>query len=188
MRPMLANRLTGGRAGQIRKRASRIRVALQSLQVRADVRGGAITQIPVLLQRLADDLFELKRDQRIQADRRDGRAIQYRVENHAGSVSGERALTGGHFIEDQSERKDVRTLIQFLAAHLFGGHVGDRTQCYAVAGEMSFLSRGAESSGFLEGEFRTFPFRHEFGETKVKELHLAAVGNENVRGLDVAVN
>ena len=49
-------------------------------------------------------------------------------------------------------------------------------------------SCGAETPGLLQGKFRAFALRQKLGETKIEELYLTAIGNENVRGLDVAVN
>src|SRR6202030_3897526 len=108
--------------------------------------------------------------------------------NHTGSISGKRALAGGHFVEDKTERKQVRALVQFLAAHLLGGHIGNRAEGNAIAGEMRFLSGGAETAGFLQGELSALAFWQELGKTKIEELYLTAIGNENVSGFDVAVN
>ncbi len=66
-----------------------IDVALQALQVRAKFGGGLVAQIAILLERLADNFFELRRNVGIQNRRGDGIAIQNSIKNDGGRASAE---------------------------------------------------------------------------------------------------
>ena len=70
--------------------------------------------------------------------RRSGRrrhAIQDGFEDHAGGFAAEGQDAGGHFVEHGAERKEIAASVQFLAANLFGRHVGDGADGGSGAGE-----------------------------------------------------
>ena len=74
-------RMTGGGG------ASRIRVALQPLQVGPHLRGMLIAQVAVFLQSLIDDPFQFGRHSGIQPQRRSRRRIQDGFEDLRGTVA-----------------------------------------------------------------------------------------------------
>ena len=82
-----------------------------------------ISQFAFLFQRAIDNVLELRRQIRIQTNRSDGRAIHDAVEDHARSFSAKRKRPGGHFVEHDSERKQISARIQRLATHLLRRHV-----------------------------------------------------------------
>src|SRR5256885_13046652 len=169
-------------------RASRIRVALEALQVRAHVRRGAIAKGAVFFECFIDDLLELRRNRGIQARGGRRRAIENGLKNHAGSVSYEGLFAGGHFIEDEPERKQVGAFVQLFAADLLRRHVGHRAHGNAGAGEMSVLCGGIVGGGDVAQRSYASVLREELGQTKIEKFYLRAIGYENVRGLDVAVD
>ena len=86
-------------------------------------------------------------------------------------------------VEHATEREEVAPSVEFLATRLFGRHVGDGADSGAGTGEEKSLgiaeSRSVEA-GVMIGE--------KLGEAKIQDFDAAAVGNENVGGLDVAMD
>src|SRR5208282_5362473 len=82
-----------------------------------------------------------------------------------------------------SKRKQVRAGVEFPAPHLFGRHVGDRAQHRSGAGEVGLVHGLSCGYGFVGGAAR-----HYLGKPKVEDLGVAALGDEDVCRLDVAVN
>jgi len=88
----------------------------------------------------------------------DGRAIQ-----DASKITPEvfplnAPLAGGHFIEDEAERKQVRALVSPGRA-LVRGHVGDRTRATPRWGWVP--EWWCRNRGFLEGELGALASRAE---------------------------
>src|SRR5437667_1385600 len=75
-RPTGGRRFLGNLRGTSRNHFPRLRVPLQTFQVSAQFARGLVAQLAVLLQRLADDFFQLERDLGIQADGSGGRAVK----------------------------------------------------------------------------------------------------------------
>ena len=122
---------------------------------------------------------EFGRQIRIRPRRRRGRAAQNGIEDHGRGVSAERHAPGGHLIEDGAEREQIGAGIEFLAARLLGRHVGHRAHCRSRAGQV-LLDRRAFGGGRLRaGQLR---------QSKVEDFGLTALGDEDVRRLDVAVH
>ena len=121
------------RRRRLRHRAGE-RAAGERLEIEGEVVGRAVALLGVLLQAVADDALE---------DRRDGAAgdLQIRrivAQDGAHRVGGgaalEGALAGEHLVEDGAEREDVRAVVGGQAAHLLRGHVADRAEHDAGVG------------------------------------------------------
>ncbi|HTF25681.1 MAG TPA: hypothetical protein VK937_17490 [Candidatus Limnocylindria bacterium] len=91
----------------------------------------------------------------------------------------------GHFIEHGSEAEKIGPRIQLFAAGLFGGHIRNRTHGHTRAGERFFGSYSLKRSNRGSGNFAV---RGQLRQTKIHQLCLPAVGDENVGGLNVAMN
>src|SRR4029077_7721116 len=94
-----------------------------------------------------------------------------------------RQSAGGHLVQNYTERKEVRARVELCAAHLFWRHVSDRADGAAGAGEKLFRRRGGQSRNTA-----AFGGRGEFGQTEIEDFGVAALGDEYVCGLDVAVD
>ena len=90
----------------------------------------------IFFEGFIDQFLEFVRRVGIEADGRGGSTVEDAVENDAAGVPAEWERAGGHFVEDDAERKEVGTCVQFPAADLLGGHVGDGADGGAGAGEM----------------------------------------------------
>src|SRR5579859_2443412 len=89
-------------------------------------------------------------------------------------------LAGDHLIEHGTERKKIGAGVELFAASLFRRHVGDGADGEAGAGEVSGVEIVSCSLGVVAG--------NEFGEAEIENLCLTAIRDENVGGLDVAMN
>ena len=85
-----------------------------------------------------------------------------------GGISGKRALAGEHFIADDAERIDVGSRRDVLALCLLGRYILRGTHHHAGAGQRHGRGR--------------------LGNAKVRDLDLAILRNEEVAGLNIAVD
>ena len=104
------------------------------------------------------------------------------IEQRAGSAPGERKRTRGHFVQHSAKRKNVGSRIDILAQRLLGRHVCDRAERSARAGEM-FLRKGGLSLP-RNGRGAGIKLR----ETEVENLSVTSASDENVGGLDIAMD
>ena len=157
---------------------------MQALQVGAQVRGRLVAHGAIFFQRLIDDALELLRHIGVDAHRRNGRAIQDGVENRRGRRARESLAAGSHFVEHHAKRKNICARIKVFAQSLFRRHVGNRADGNARAGEIGVIERGGARSGVALAA----RCDHHFGQSEIENFGLAAVGEKNIRGLDVAMN
>lgn len=145
------------------------------------------TDLPVFFEGLGDALFEFCRDARIQLGDRSGRVMQNAVEEKCGGAAGEGRLAGSHFVENGTEGKEVGAAIELFAAGLFGRHIGSGAESGAGAGELGIVE--SDKGGFVCGRSKLGDAGSRFArEAEVENLGLAAIGDEDVGGLDVTVN
>src|SRR5580704_2214745 len=92
-------------------------------------------------------------------------------------------LAGDHLIENSAERKKIGAAVKFEAAGLFWRHVSDGADGGAGAGEELYagIRQGLAVQGIVA-------IRNQFGQAEVENFDRAAIGDENIPGLDVAVN
>src|SRR6266851_5437005 len=93
-------------------------VALEAFQVGAHFRGALVAEVAVLFHGLVDELFELGRSARIEADGGDWRLVENLVEDCAGTFAFERKKTGSHFVEQDAEGKKIGASVELLAKDL----------------------------------------------------------------------
>ena len=163
-----------------------IGVALQPLQVGAHVGGGLVAQAWVLLQRLVDQVFQLGRNLRIEPHRRDRRFVQDGIEHRCAGVAAKRQCARQHLVENRAEGKQVGAHVQFLAQRLLGRHVGRRTHRRARAGQVLRRHRQGRRSS-RRGHDGLLYCRH-LRQSEVEHLGMPALGDQDVRRLDVAVD
>ena len=93
------------RLGHDGRASPRFRIALQPLEVGAQIGGMLVTQIAILLQRLVDDVFELRRNIGVETHRRDRSALQNRVKDRSRRIPTKRHRPGCHLVEHASKGK-----------------------------------------------------------------------------------
>ena len=142
------------------------------LDLRPDFTGALLAVFALLLQRAEDDF------------------VNARVTGGFGGGRGELAegeFAGEHLVEDDAEAVDVGAVVHVGGAvALLGGHVAGRAQGGGGGGERGGagmgdgvwrLGRGVLAGGVAD----------EFGDAEVHEFHAAFGVEEDVLGLDVAV-
>jgi hypothetical protein len=105
---------------------SRIGLALQPPEVGEDVGCARVAQIPILLDGVSNNSFELWRDGGVEQCGRLRRAIEDLIEDDRRRHAFERPPPGGHLVEHDPKREEIASRIHLLAARLFRRHVGDR--------------------------------------------------------------
>jgi hypothetical protein len=85
-----------------------------------------------------------------------------------------------HLVEHAPEREDVRAVVHALAAYLLRRHVSDGPQ-------PSARLRGLDHRGRLR-RFREAPGCDQLRDPEVEDLDVAVPGDEDVGGLEVAVD
>ncbi len=133
---------------------------------------GLVAVVGVLLEQFRDDAAQRRRDAAI-ARRR---VVQNRVDHLDGRRAGERLRSGRHFVDDRPEREEIAAVIDRVAEQALRRHVVGRAEDAAGRGE-------AAARFLIEVDDRRL-----FGQAEVEQLHDAALGDEDVGGLHVAMN
>ncbi len=100
-------------------------------------------------------------------------------------------LAGEHLVEDHAQRVDVGAVVHFLGMlDLFGGHVVGRAHDLTGAGEVRRGSRGALTPcPTPSGRGETVRLAaHELGQPEIGDLHPAALIQQDILRLDVAMD
>ena len=90
-----------------------------------------------------------------------------------------------HLIQNGAEREQVAPSVDGSAVRLFRRHVGERAESHARLRQRVFADRRLCAG---RGEFNRFHLRDELGQPEIEHLDLAAIGDENVGWLDIAVH
>ncbi len=160
-----------------------MQIALQALQIGADLRGVLVTQFAVLFQRLADDFIQLRREFRTNPCERNRRSVQNRIMDDRGTAARKRHSASRHFVQHRAKREQIRSCIEFFAASLFRGHVGNGAQGRAGRCDQFFCG-GCWHRGCAD----TSSDRSKLRQTEIQNLGVPALRHEDVRWLDIAMN
>ncbi len=163
-------------------------VAFEALEVGSDLGRALVAQLTILFQSLVDDLFQLGRQIGVDAHGGSRLAVQDGVKDYGGGVAAEGDDAGRHLVEDGSERKQVAAGVEFLALGLFRGHVRDGADGGARTGQKFDADRGGGLSVRACGRRGVGRGRGHFRQAEIENLGVAALGDENVGGLDVAMD
>ena len=147
-----------------------------------------VPEVAVLLDGFDDELLEFDGKVVVEANGGGGSLVENGVEDGARTFSLEGKRAGGHFVENDAKGKKVGARVEILAENLFGRHVGDGAQGGARTGELIGVdANSGESIGGAGSTGGSFSMG-DLGEAEVEDFGVAALGDENVGGLDVAVN
>src|SRR5262249_30349912 len=114
------------------------------------------------------------------------RFVEDFIEDSARTFAAKGQRTGGHFVQNNTEGEEITASVKRLAEHLLGRHVGDSAKCAAGTSELVGVDT---HRGECNGDARPgWSLLCYFGEAEVEDFGVAATGNEDVGGLDVAVN
>ena len=168
--------------------SGRLRVTLDPLEVGLEFGGGLISQVAVFLQQLAYDPAQVRNQFGIYPGRRQRGAVQNGLENHRRGSAPEGEPSGRHFIQHCAQRKEIATPVQFFPAGLFRRHVRDRAERHSRAGQVVHSAQSGHGRGsdlFCRGLALG---RHQLGQSEIQDLRLRALGQEDIRGLEVPMD
>ncbi len=166
----------GGRGdGPLRRRHAR-----QLLEIEGEVVRGVEALLGVLLEAVADDPVEPRRD--VLVGEREIRRILPQDRRHrlGRRVGVEGAPAREHLVQDRSEGEDVGAGVGGLALHLLRRHVAERAEHDARLG----ARRGRRQIGDLASLLHA----RQLGQSEVEDLDSAVLRDEEVLGLQVAVD
>ncbi len=170
----------------------RFHLPFQPLQIGPHIRSVLVAHVPILLQRLVDDLFQLGRKVGIQPHCGNWVAFENRVEDDRGTIAPEGQCAGCHLVQHSAERKQIAARIQFFRARLLRRHVGDGAERRTRAGEVLVVNRAGHGVGCRGVGCCNFARRAGCGsdlrQAEIQYLGVPALGHEDVRRLDVAVD
>jgi hypothetical protein len=101
-----------------------------------------VAQIPIFLQSLVDDHFEVQWHLRIKLQRRAGLLVQDRSADFSRACALEWHLSGRHLIQHCTEGKQIASRIQFFRSNLLGRHIRYCAKHRSRTGEMFIGARG----------------------------------------------
>ena len=163
------------------RRAADCAIALQPLEVRANLAGVLIAKLSILLQALADDARQFRGSAGIQPSHRHRRAIQNAVEDRPRAVTVKRRRAGRHFVQHDAEREQVGAGIHVLRPHLLGRHVRDRSQRTSRTRQVGRAPSRSPRCRHRRQPDGPWPVRN-------RESSRGRGGDEQIRRLDVAVD
>ena len=144
-----------------------------------------IPQLAIFLQRLINNLFQTRRNLRIQPQCRDRRAIQYRVKNHRGSIPAKRHRARRHLIQNRAERKKICPCVQLFPLRLLRRHIRHRTNRRPRTGQKLLAHPGRN---FHSPRAHEPGRRRDLGQPKIQNLRVPPLGNKKIGRLDIAMN
>ena len=157
------------------------RVPFESHQFGAYFGRALVAQVTLFFQSAADNIFQLWRQAGVQPNDRNWIAFQNLVEDDSGAFAAEGQLPGRHLVQHCAKRKQITARVQFLRPRLFRRHVSHRTQRGTGTGQVFHVL----GTGHLA---RSGDACNDLGKTEIKDLGVAALGDKNIRRLDVAMN
>src|SRR5260370_42433386 len=107
--------------------AAGIGVALEALQVRAEVGRVLVAKVTVLFEGLVDDVFEAGRQIWIQPHRRKRRLVKNGIEHGCGGFPSKGKLSGGHLVKHETEIRKIGAAVPNPPQRLLNGQLNKET-------------------------------------------------------------
>ena len=124
--------------------------------------------VEIARQRLADDLLELRLHFRVLRGDRRHLGLAHQLDRLVVGLAVEQALAGEQLVQQDADGEDVGAAVDLLAAGRLGRQVAELALDHARVGRLELRGR--------------------LGQAEVHQLHLAALGDEDVGRRDVAVH
>ena len=161
------------------RQVARIAFGFQFLQRQLQVQHALKPTVRVLAQTAHDGAFELGRHG--PCDLVDGQRVprHYRGQDAGARLARKRTLASTHFVQNRTQREDVRARIHWLAFGLLRRHVRHASNHCPFSGFKDRRERGVSRAH--RSLFR------QFRQPEIEYLDTPAVGDHQIRGLDVAV-
>jgi len=133
----------------------------------------------VFLETMMHDAIERRRNRAQRLGQRRRFFFQDRAHHFDRAIAGERAFAAQHFVENRAKAKNIRTLIRHLPAHLLRRHVAHGAEDHT----------GLRGGGPRQSFVSVFRLRRgQFGQAKIQNFYVAVAGDENIFGLQVAMD
>ena len=90
----------------------------------------------------------------------------------------------GHFVQHHAKGKKIRARVKLLAAHLFRGHIRDRSERTAGTGKLVGVHFHRGQTVYARSAFQ----RADLGQAEIENLRVAPFGHKNICRLDITVH
>jgi hypothetical protein len=117
-------------------------IALQPLEVGAELGAMLVPQPSILFEQLEHDLLQSLRNRAVQRARRHGRAIEHGIDGHGRRLPRKGPLSRQQLVQHETEGEEVRTAVERFAPELLRSHICQRADRDALARPGSFESPG----------------------------------------------
>ena len=160
--------------------AGRLTIALQALEVRADLAGVLIAKLPILFQALVDDALQFLRQPGIQSSP-PARARDSGCRRRSAPRCRRETVARQRPFRTTRCRTSKRAGVKVLRSHLLGRHVRDRSK--RAPRTRQAVDRRHGRRGVI-----TAASCSDLGQPEIENLRVSARGNEEICRLDVAVD
>jgi hypothetical protein len=147
-------------------------------EVRAEIRSRLVPRVAILVEQPVDDAGDFGSHRGVPLLHGHGSAVENRLEHERRTRTLEGADTRSHLVEDDAERPEIRPRIDGVPACLLGRHVRGGAHRHTRVGE----DRGSRDIA------RRGHLGHGCRQAEIQNLHLPARRDENVCGLEIAVD
>src|SRR5579864_6384851 len=104
------------------------------------------------------------------------------MEDYCRGVAAEWKCARGHLIKDRTEGEQVCAGVQVLATRLLRGHIRHGAQRRTGAGKVLLRADGRVADS------NALRLQRHFCQPEIENLRLSTIRDEDVRGLDVAMD
>src|ERR1700722_3822932 len=160
-----------------------LNLTLHSFQVGQHLGCALITEVTIFLKGFFNDGLHAERKIWIQLRSRNRIVLKNRAEYHGGAFPSKWQRASEHFVQHRAKGKKIRACVQFPCTGLFWRHIRNCAERRPWAGEVLFIDLtqgpGACQAGGGKGDFC---------QSKIENLRVSTLGDENIPWLDIAMD